>query len=176
VTFTITLRDLALAGLAVVLFGSGVATGRYAPGCAGPTPGPAPAPTPDVKPVDPVIPPKPVPVDPGPFAGKDGLRLLVVHETEDTMSPKLQSTLFGKATEEYLLRKCPKGVNGWPERRIWDQHTDPVGHGDHWVKAMAVPRSKLPFYVVGNGTSWEKGEVIADPQAFLTILKKYGGE
>lgn len=172
-TITLNLRHLGLAALATALFGTGFYTGK---GC----PGVTPVPTPDVKPVDPVTPPKPQPpappADPGPFAGKEGLRLLVVYETGKVLSPKHQSALFGKDVQEYLARKCPKGVNSWPEFRMWDPDVDPQGHGEHWTKALAVPRTKLPFYVVGNGTSWEKGEVPADPAAFLTILKKYGGD
>lgn len=168
-------------------FAGGVFTGR---GCQ-----PGPVPTPDVNPVDPVTPPvvppvpTPEPVDPGPFVGLEGLRLLVVYETGAVMSPQLQAVLFGKATQEYLARKCPKGINGWPEFRMWDPDTDVSGHGVHWDKAMELPRQSLPWYVVGNGKSWERGPLIKTtegdfgkrtapltPAEFLTILKKYGGE
>ena len=76
-------------------------------------------------------------------------------------------------------------MNNWPEFRMWDPETDVSGHGPHWEKAMAEGRGGLPFYLVGNGTSWEKGLLVRDANGkkaplaaaeFLTILKKYGGE
>lgn len=171
-TFTITLRHLVLAAVAAALLGTGYGAGRYSGGgCAGPTPRPV-----DPTPPAPPTPPTPAPpADPGPFKGTTGLHLLVVYETGKLLTPSQHGCLFGGDVRGYLDSRCPKGVNGWPEYRVWDPSTDPAGHGAHWAAAMAVPRTALPYYVVGNGTSWERGELGAKtPAEFLAILKKYG--
>lgn len=120
-------------------------------------------PTPPTPPAPPPVPPAPPPVPPAPPKPPApiptaGLRVLVVYEAT-AKGPLLTSAqaneLYGEEFAKWLNANCVK-VGTQAEWRIWDTDTQTAGASELWQKAMARPRSVIPWLLVSNGvTGWE---------------------
>ena len=76
---------------------------------------------------------------------------------------------------DYLNAKCVK-VDGHPEWRIFDKDKDLSKTKGIWKDVMALPRSTLPWIVVGNGKiDGYSGPLPATVEETMVLLKKYGG-
>jgi len=133
-----------------------------------PDPGPDPGPTP----------PGPVPI-PG-----QGFRVLIVIErsidASNTMTMQQRIALSSFDVREYLDTKCVK-ENGTPEYRIIDKNVEIANLPKVWQDAMnrwkdpaKNPGAKVPWILVTNGTEGFEGELPANTDALLTLLKTYG--
>ena len=128
----------------------------------GPTPPIPPDPTPDTIPIP-----------------LDGFRVLIVYEQKDLAKlPKEQvSILTSQTIRQYFNLKCVKGADGkTPESRIWDKDTDVSADSEHWRKALARPRTGLPWILISTGKTGYEGPLPANVDDTLKLLKKYGGE
>jgi hypothetical protein len=134
-------------------------------------------PQPPPKPVDPVTPtPKPVEPSIAPIPA-DGLHVLIVYETEDILSGKQNSILYGKTIRDYLDSHCAKGPDGkTSQARIWDKDTDASGESKLWQDALKRPRQSIPWIIVSNGKEGFEGPLPATVDETLTLLRKYGGQ
>lgn len=122
----------------------------------GPTPGPTPTPDP--------VPDAPIPVD--------GLRVLIVYETENPdLTPQQQIILFGNEVRSYLRAKCTAEPQG--AFRIWDQNIDTAGDLPLWQKAMERPRASVPWVLISNGKTGHEGPLPSDTRAFIELVKRY---
>ena len=130
-----------------------------------PEPEPGPGPTPDPTP-DPTPAPAPIP--------DEGLRVLIVYESgEMTKYPiETQIILAGADVREFLKKNCVSEGNA-PGFRIYDPDIDLSNDKPVWQKAMARPRSQLPWLIVSNGKTGYEGPLPPGPTAFLELVKKY---
>lgn len=132
----------------------------------GPNPPPGPDPPPDPG-------PGPIPI-PG-----DSKRALIVYESSElSLIPPSQAVLITSGNvRDYLDSHCSKGPDGiTPERRIWDKDVDLTNVSETWKKAMALPRTSIPWLVVSNGVAGYSGPLPLTEAELLTTLKKYLGE
>lgn len=117
---------------------------------------------PAVVPVDPVTPP-PITVD--------HLAVLIVEETADrnTLPTGQRDILVDQQWRAWV----ESHGGDW---RVLDDDT-PTATDEPWVQtAAAVPRTKLPWVVMGNGKSGYSGPLQADLPAFNAALLPLGGE
>lgn len=124
-------------------------------------------------------PPGPNPPEPAPMPS-DGFRVLFVYETNPTspeaiLPKEQQAALFSPAVAAYLDAKCPKGLNGTPEWRRYDQHQDVSKDGKVWQEAMKLPRNVIPWVVISDGKQGYSGPLPENEAALLALLKRYGG-
>jgi hypothetical protein len=127
------------------------------------------SPTPAPPPIPPGPDPKPIDVAPVNVAG---FRALLVYESEQG----LPAPFAASSVREYLNTRCVKGEDGrTPDWRCWDQHVDPQADFAVWQSYWKVPRSGLPWVVVGNGRSGFSGPMPATADELLDLLKKHGG-
>jgi hypothetical protein len=134
----------------------------------GPTPpGPTPpGPTPPGP--NPPTPPAPIP--------EAGLRVLIVYESAELskLPPAQTNCLYAKNVRDFLNANCATGADGKTrEWRIWDKDVDAAQESAVWQSAMKRPRASVPWVLVSNGKTGYEGPLPADPEALLTLLKKY---
>lgn len=131
------------------------------------------APTPS--PIDPVIPP--VPPDGLPIDGM-GLRVLVVYETSDLQRLNKEShgqfiTLYAPELRSWLTANCVKDASGMPEWRFLDPDVPYTDANDVWSKALAKPRTSLPWIAISNGVTGFAGPLPSTPEDSLALVKGY---
>lgn len=143
------------------------------------------APRPPPTPVDPVIPPDPVPVpttNTGLIAG-DGLRVLITYDAlkQASYTQGQRAAISGKTVRDYLKSHCASegpatDLNDGKAYRIWTIQEDASGAAKAWQDAFARPRTETPWAIISNpkfpNGGWE-GPLKDD---FLDKLKKYGGD
>ena len=133
-------------------------------------------PVPPVPPAPPVPPVPPVPPAPIP---SDGLRVLIVYESQDLGKYKAGqlAAMFGEKTRAYMTAKCVKGADGkTPEFRVWDKDVNTTKESKLWQEFMALPRPSLPWIFVANG---DKGASQALPEVLeetVKLLESVGGK
>lgn len=140
-----------------------------------PTPGPGPDPQPGPQP-DPGPGPDPDP-DPQPQPGP--LHVLVVYESDDldTMPPEQAAILTSQPVRQYLAEHCATGPGGQPAFRFLDDDADVTRLADDWQQVFARARGKpLPWIVIANETATFEGELPANADALLELLRRYGGQ
>lgn len=129
-------------------------------------------PVPPVPPVPPTPPPGPAPIpDPG-------LRVLMVYETAELskLPPSQLAALYSTGMRAYLSTACVKGADGkTPEWRCWDQNTPTDLAPDVWKRAMARPRTSLPWLIVSNGKAGYEGPMPLTEEEVRTKVKLYEG-
>lgn len=129
---------------------------------------------PPVPPVDPVKPP----LNPSPFK-EPGFRVMIVFESGKVLSIGQHSAVYGKKVRDYLDEKCPVGVGGLKDWRIFDQNDDLSAVEPIWKAALARERKSVPWIVVGDGKVGYEGPIDkdgkVDGEPILQFLKKYGG-
>lgn len=131
----------------------------------GPRPPPPKPPTPD-----PVPPPKPL--DPAPIP-EPGFRVLIVYERDPgQLPPKQQSIIDGRKFRDFLDANCVK-VAGQPEYRMYDKDVVLTGESEVWKKAMARPRTSVPWILVSNGTAGFEGPLPATVDEAIALASKY---
>ena len=115
-----------------------------------PNPPPGPGPTPGPTPPGPEPGPDPPPIP------ADGKRVLIIYESADAAQLTADQTaaINGVDFRAYLARATSKGPDGvTPEYRIWDKDVSLTNVSDTWKKAMALPRTALPWLVVSYGVN-----------------------
>ena len=129
-----------------------------------PTPQPGPTPTPT---------PTPTPVDPAPITD-DGFRVLIIYESSDMTKYSLeqQMILAGADVRDFLNQNCVKEGNT-PSYRMFDPDVDLKSESPIWQKAMARPRTEIPWVIISNGKTGFEGPLPKTPTAFLELCKKY---
>ena len=132
------------------------------------------APPPGPNPPGPTPPgPGPDPFNPPPIPG-DGLRVLIVYESGDTLPVGQHSILYGKTVRDYLNATCPVGPDGKTrEWRIYDKDVDTTGESKLWQDALKRPHPSIPWIVISNGKTGFEGPLPATVDATLELLKKY---
>jgi hypothetical protein len=117
--------------------------------------GPRPPPDPDVDPD--VDPPQP---DGKPLIEDPANRVLIIYETGDQTNYTQGQIGFMYSAEvrQYLSEKCPKAANsnGW---YMLDKDAVTTALPPAWGKAMARPRTKLPWMIVSNPKGGWEGPV-----------------
>lgn len=118
-------------------------------------------------------PPTPTPDNPAPIP-EPGFRVLIVYESgEMTKYPiETQVILAGADVREFLQSNCVAS-NGVPEFRIYDPDVDVSRDSAIWQKAMARPRSQIPWVLISNGTTGYEGPLPKTPSEFLELCKRY---
>ncbi len=96
--------------------------------------------------------PGPGPNPPGPAPIPDpGLHVLMVYESETTLTPPQRLVLTSQLVRDWLNTHCVKGPDGkTPEWRIWDANTNVTAESKSWQNAMARKRDKLPWIIISN--------------------------
>lgn len=118
------------------------------------------------KPPDPPLPPAP-----------QGLRVLMVYETSQSMPQAQANVLFSQQVRDYLQAKCVVGDDKKTrEWRIWDKDTDVSLESKFWQDALGRARSSTPWIqVYAGGKLAYEGALPADIPATLEVLKRFGG-
>lgn len=122
-----------------------------------PAPDPIPTPT-----------PTPTPDPPAPFPSPDGLRVLMVYETNDLASypPDQKNVMYDKTFRDYLTKTCV-------EWRVYDKDTD-ISSGSEPIKtAMTLPRESLPWIVISNGKTGYSGPIPGNADLAQKLVAKY---
>lgn len=129
-----------------------------------PPPGPAPTPTPT---------PTPTPIDPAPIT-EDGFRVLIIYESSDMTkySWEQQAILASQDIRDFLNQNCVK-EGSTPAYRMFDPDVDLKNESPIWQKAMARPRTEIPWVIISNGKTGFEGPLPKTPTAFLELCKKY---
>jgi hypothetical protein len=135
-------------------------------------PRPPPEPEPDPDPDDP-DPPTPDPDVPPPIDG-DGLRVLIVYESSELnqLTADQRDIFYGQTVRKYLTENCVQ-QDRYSEWRILDQDTSFVDAGSRWVKALARPRTSLPWILISNGKTGFEGPLPATPSETIELIKRY---
>jgi len=125
----------------------------------GPTPEPEPQP--------------PTPPTPGeaPIEG-EGFRVLFIAETGEQLPPAVEDSFYSKLITDYLNANCIK-VEGQPEFRRFDPDTQFTNPQHRFAKAMARPRTSLPWLIISNGKVGYEGPFPTTVEATLALLKQY---
>lgn len=142
---------------------------------------PTPTPTPDPQPT-----PDPNPLPPDPFEGAynaaapTNYRVLIIYESSQLSSyPKETMTILYStepgSVRDYLATNCTKDSAGLPQWRVWDQNVVPPDNLPAWKKAMARPRSSLPWIVIGTGKTGYEGKLPSTTAETLELLRKWHG-
>jgi len=126
---------------------------------------PEPGPTPE--------PPAPDPPTPGeaPIEG-EGFRVVFIAETGEQLPPSVEDSFYSKLITDYLNSNCIK-VEGQPEFRRFDPDTQFTNPQHRFAKAMARPRTSLPWLIISNGKSGYEGPFPTTVEATLALLKQY---
>lgn len=126
-----------------------------------------PGPTPEPEP------PTPNPPTPGeaPIEG-EGFRVLFIAETGEQLPPAVEDSFYSKLITDYLNANCIK-VGDQPEFRRFDPDTQFTDPQHRFAKAMARPRTSLPWLIISNGKSGYEGPFPTTVEATLALLKQY---
>ena len=118
-------------------------------------------------------PPEPTPPSPGvaPIEG-EGFRVLFVAETSEPLPPAVEDSFYSKLITDYLNANCIK-VEGQPEFRRFDPDTPFTNPQHRFAKALARPRTSLPWLIISNGKSGYEGPFPTTVEATLALLKQY---
>lgn len=110
--------------------------------------------------------------DANPVPAPDGLRVLVVYETEDE-NRALASITAQRKVRDWLNQNCVK--NGQqPEYRFFDQHAQfPSGMDSLFARWMQRPRDSLPWIVIANGKKSFEGPFPHSADALISLLEQY---
>ena len=144
----------------------------------GPRPGPEPKPVEPVEPVDPEPQPQPVKE-----FGK--LQVLIVEETADRSDINLKkpgqlTAMMSIAVREYL-KTHGKLTDGQADYAKLDKDNEPGQSSAAWLQAAwrewkTRGNGKTPFLVLSNGKRGIATPMPESEEAFLSLLKEYGGE
>jgi hypothetical protein len=105
--------------------------------------------------------------EPPPIAG-EGFKVLVVYEDSQKLPTAQRVALYSQKAIDYVQSK-----NGtW---RKWDQNVQHVGGPQEFIDAMQQPRDSLPWVYVSNGKTGTSVKLPETEEAFLNLLKQYGG-
>lgn len=134
--------------------------------------GPQPPPVPPQPKPEPIpVPPKPV--DPAPIPDA-GFRVLIVFETDQTLTAAQHSVIYGKTIRDYLDANCVVEPDGKTRAyRIWDKDVQVGAESKIWRDAFARPHPAIPWIVVSNGKTGFEGPLPANVADTLTLLKKH---
>jgi hypothetical protein len=135
-------------------------------------PGPSPTP-PGPKPPEPQ--PDPTPDALPPIEGQ-GLRVLFVVESSESikLSKAQQQILYGKKSRDYLNANCVKGDDGkTPDWRILDPDTQHKDASNRFAKALARPRSSMPWVLISNGTTGYEGPIPEHEEEFFLLVDSF---
>ncbi len=123
----------------------------------------------DPAPPIPPKPPGPTP-DPDPFQSTaEGLKVLIVYESEDlTKYPAEQAAVLTNKEVRSLLNSKAEGT--W---HIWDKDVNTSNESAMWQKVMKRSRKSLPWIVIGNGKSGFEGPLPATSSATIELINKY---
>lgn len=130
--------------------------------------GPNPPPTPPGP-----TPPTPDPNYPAPIDGP-GLRVLFISETGASLPREIDEAFYSTAIASYLNANCAK-VDGFPDFRRVDtddaaRFTDP---NHRFAKALARPRTALPWLIISNGVTGYEGPFPGGEAATLELIKSF---
>jgi hypothetical protein len=129
-------------------------------------------------PVPPVPPTPPTPpVPPAPIPG-DGLRVLILYETGQSVTPGQQAALYGKTVRDYLDAHCVADpeVKGWRAYRIWDKDTVASKEAKWLQDALARPHASVPWIVISNGKDGFEGPLPATADETLSPAQEIRGQ
>jgi len=103
-----------------------------------------------------------------------GFRVLIVYEADDQTKypPGIGEILAGEDVRKFLEKNCVD-ENGVAGVRILDQHTEMKNAPQLWQKAMARPRTELPWVVISNGKTGYEGPLPKTASAFVDLCTKY---
>jgi hypothetical protein len=123
-----------------------------------PGPEPTPTPTPGVLPID-----------------GDGLRVLVVYESADLSKlPRTQwEAMHGAELRNWLNANCVAGPDGAKEWRALDADTKYTDPNNVWAKALAKPRTGLPWIAISNGTTGYAGPFPMTTAETIALLEQF---
>ena len=115
----------------------------------------------------------PTPPTPGeaPIEG-EGFRVLFIAETGEQLPPAVADSFYSKLITDYLNTNCIK-AEGQPEFRRFDPDTRFTNPQHRFAKAMARPRTSLPWLIISNGKSGYEGPFPTTVEATLALLKQY---
>jgi len=130
--------------------------------------GPRPPPTPDDDDPKPPAPDQEPPID------GDGLRVLIVYESSELnqLTADQRDIFYGQTVRKYLTENCVQ-QDRYSEWRILDQDTSFVDAGSRWVKALARPRTSLPWILISNGKTGYEGPLPATASETIELIKRY---
>jgi hypothetical protein len=128
----------------------------------------------------PPVPPGPPPPPPLPPVPGDGLRVLIVYESDETGEPALPRAkrliLNSQSVRDYLESHCGPDPQKptWKAYRMWDKDLDATGQHATWAELRKQVKD-VPGIVVTNGKESFSGPLPATVDETLQLLKKYGG-
>jgi len=130
--------------------------------------GPRPPPTPDDDDPKPPAPDQEPPID------GDGLRVLIVYESSELnrLTADQRDIFYGQTVRKYLTANCVQ-QDRYSEWRILDQDTSFVDAGSRWVKALARPRTSLPWILISNGKTGYEGPLPATASETIELVKRF---
>ena len=131
----------------------------------GPSPVPIPPPPTPIPVPPPTPPPIPVPVNPIP---SDKLRVLMIYENKDKITPQQNSVLKNVPSLHYI------NTTGG-EWRVWDQNTNVEGSDSEqwWKDAWKRPRKQLPWIIISSPFGFTEEPLPATPDDLMNLAKKY---
>lgn len=126
---------------------------------------------PPPKPVDPIVPPKPVPSP----IDADGLHVLVLYQPHVNLPAAQNSILYGKKVRDYLEANCPVGPDGVTKQyRIWPSNVDARLDHQLWQAALKRPIAGYPWVIVGNRkVGGYEGQLPENAEKFIELVSKY---
>lgn len=151
-----------------VLVTNGVGPIPPVPTPPGPTP-PGPGPTP----------PGPTPPSPPSPTPGQGLRVLIIEESQDRQKlPKEQLAIFtNTAIRQYMASHGakPTAEDKSPALLILDQNADVSKYPAAYQELFRKPRGSLPYVYIGNGKTGTEGPLPKNPEEALKLLQQFGG-
>lgn len=118
--------------------------------------------------------PPPIPT-PVPVVG-EGLRVMIVYESNQALPSAQQAVLGSKTIRDYLNAKTVPTADGL--KRGWyiaDKDTDFTKESKYWQDALARPRASIPWIIINNNKTSFEGPLPQNVDDTITLLKKYGG-
>lgn len=128
--------------------------------------GPNPPPTPEPGPTP--TPPRP---DGAPIEG-EGFRVLFIAETGEEMTKDIQEAFYSPDVLSFLNSVCIK-VNDTPDFRRVDPDTQFTDPNHRFAKALARPRTSLPWIIISNGTTGYEGPFPGGKSATLELIRSF---
>lgn len=128
--------------------------------------GPNPPPGPD--------PPGPTP-GPAPIDGI-GLRVLIVYESSEAhlLNQTQREIIYGSKVREYLNENCAKGDDGFTaDWRLLDADTKYTDPNNKFAKALARPRTELPWLIISNGETGYEGPLPVAVEEMMLTLRSF---